>query len=221
MNDAELRERLYEWCSIALVHADRLDATWKDVREARAHTSMTLGWIEAGRPKTEAAQIRTLRKRITHGHRWQLRADIHAFLNAAAQVSKIVAKLDPSNYPSPPKGTSLHDARNYEEHWEAPSAATVAAVEATMGEKWTPPGTALEIESDLWVGGVPLGEVSDWIRRVRRAVGKQLKAAGVIAPDARTRIHPLRPTNSGQDHVEVHEVHREVEGGVGNDRPEK
>ena len=189
MPRTELRERLYEWCSIALIQADRLGDSWDDLRDARRQTANYAYWIEQGRPAEQEAFIRANGRRLTFGQRWRLNADIQAFLNAAGQVWKVVRDLGQADYAVPPEGAPIHAARNYEEHWEGPKEWTTEAVEAALGGLETKPGISWEIGHDLWVGGAPLGGIADWIRNVQRAVAVELRGAGLTVPSSRTHVY--------------------------------
>lgn len=172
-----------------MIQADRLSQSWHDHRMARTDTAIYARWIEAAKPVEQAAFIRAHGRRLTYGHQWRMNADIQAFMNAAAQVFKIVRELGASSYPTAPGGTPINHARNYVEHWEGPESWTVSAVKATLRGLPTEPGSAYEMGHDLWVGGAPLGAVSEWVVSVRNQVAAELTAAGTTVPTERSHVY--------------------------------
>jgi hypothetical protein len=180
----ELRTRLFGWCAVALTHADQLTVSYEDWRSARFETVMYAQWIEQGRQPETSLYVRTHHRRLTWGHVWRMNADIQAFLNSAAQVSKTVHSLGDSNFPDAPAGTPIRHARNFEEHWENPFALTVDAVNPNSGGIQFEPGVIVETSHEIWVGGAPLRALETWIVSVQYAVAELLKAEGFITPSS-------------------------------------
>lgn len=182
-DEQAVRERLYVWCEVALLSADRLGRSYEEFLTSAADHSLYLEWIRMGSPPEWAETVEQSPKRLTFGKQWTMNADVESFVNSAAHVEKCVKILGAHHYPKQPDGPSIREVRNFEEHWEDPFPRTKRAVQANGGEDFKP-GVIAAVSQNLHVGNLSMPAVEDWVREVRDVVAQELRDAGKRTPTA-------------------------------------
>ena len=172
---------------MALLNSADMWVSYQMWREHYLDNALLANWIQQGRPAMWQDVAKTWTKRVTYGMVWQFSSDVQAFVNAAAQVHKCVRLLGAEGFPPPPDGPSIPSVRNFEEHWDNPKDFTVEAVRSAFGND-IQPGMVAAVSSDLFVGNLSMGAVEHWIRKVKRAVAKELRAEGITPPTDRSLV---------------------------------
>ncbi|MFG6490826.1 hypothetical protein [Microbacterium sp. P03] len=183
---------------MALVHADRMYASFQAWLQAEAEHRFYLGWVNNGRDEKWEETAAECTHRLTFGRLWQLTADVQGFINAAAQVEKCVRTIGSREFPDPPPGPSIRDVRNFEEHWENPFAYTVKQVKGEL-QGDIEPGQMHFTGKGLWVANLSMFDLVDWVRAVQQKAAVVVRESGIEPPTARHHLLRVDPP-SKRDH---------------------